>query len=44
MISRGDLSIFLTRPISGTILVVGAITLAAPLLLAWIKPLLSRRP
>jgi len=29
MISRGDLSIFLTRPISGTILIVGAITLVA---------------
>jgi len=43
MISRGDLSVFLSRPISGTILLVGAIVLAAPLLIAWIKPLIRRK-
>jgi putative tricarboxylic transport membrane protein len=43
MISRGDLSVFVSRPISGTILLVGAIVLAAPLLIAWIKPLISRK-
>ena len=30
MISRGDLSVFLSRPISGTILLIGAIVLVAP--------------
>ncbi|HBB17907.1 MAG: transporter [Syntrophus sp. RIFOXYC2_FULL_54_9] len=43
MISRGDLSVFLKRPISGTILLIGAIVLVAPLLIAWIKPLISRK-
>jgi TctA family transporter len=43
MISRGDLSVFLNRPISGTILLFGAIVLVAPLLIAWIKPLISRK-
>jgi putative tricarboxylic transport membrane protein len=43
MISRGDLSVFVSRPISGTILLVGAIVLVAPLLMAWIKPLISRK-
>ena len=42
MISRGDLSVFLIRPISGTILAIGAIVLVAPLLIAWIKPMLRR--
>jgi putative tricarboxylic transport membrane protein len=42
MISRGDLSVFLTRPISGTILLVGAIVLVAPLLISWIRPFFSR--
>jgi putative tricarboxylic transport membrane protein len=42
MISRGDLSVFLSRPISGTILAVGAIVLVAPLLIAASKPLFKR--
>jgi len=41
MISRGDLSVFVNRPISGTILAVGAIVLVAPLLIALFKPLLK---
>jgi len=43
MISRGDLSVFVDRPISGTILAVGAIALVAPVLIAWIKPLFRRK-
>jgi putative tricarboxylic transport membrane protein len=43
MISRGDLSIFLSRPISATIILFGAIVLVAPLLIAWIKPLINRK-
>jgi putative tricarboxylic transport membrane protein len=43
MISRGDLSVFLSRPISATILLLGAIVLVAPLMIAWIKPLVSRK-
>jgi putative tricarboxylic transport membrane protein len=42
MISRGDLWVFVSRPISGTILAIGAIVLVAPVLIAWIKPLLKR--
>jgi putative tricarboxylic transport membrane protein len=43
MISRGDLSVFLTRPISGTILLIGAIVLIAPPLIVWTKSLLTRQ-
>ena len=43
MISRGDLSVFVNRPISGTILAVGAIVLVSPLLIAWTRPLLRRK-
>ncbi|TFG43424.1 MAG: hypothetical protein E4H48_02425 [Syntrophobacterales bacterium] len=42
MISRGDLSIFLNRPIAGTILLVGVLVLLGPILIAWIKPLIIR--
>ena len=42
MISRGDLSIFLNRPIAGTILLVGVLVLLGPILTAWIKPLIIR--
>jgi putative tricarboxylic transport membrane protein len=38
-ISEGDLSVFVTRPISGVLLVVAAVVLAAPRLLArWMPP------
>ena len=43
MISRGDLAVFLTRPISGTILFVGVLVLVGPILIAWIRPLISRK-
>jgi len=38
MISRGDLTVFLSRPISATILVVGAFAMVAPWLIALIWP------
>ncbi|MEW6720817.1 MAG: tripartite tricarboxylate transporter permease [Thermodesulfobacteriota bacterium] len=38
MINRGDLTVFLTRPISATILAVGAFALVVPSLIAWIWP------
>jgi putative tricarboxylic transport membrane protein len=43
MISRGDLAVFLSRPISGSILLFGALVLIGPLLIAWIKPLLKAK-
>ena len=43
MISRGDLSLFFSRPISGSILLFGALVLIGPLLIAWIKPLLKAK-
>jgi len=43
MISRGDLWVFLSRPISGTILAVGALVLVAPLLIAGFKLLFKRK-
>jgi putative tricarboxylic transport membrane protein len=43
MIGRGDLSVFLSRPISGSILLFGALVLIGPLLIAWIKPLFKTR-
>jgi putative tricarboxylic transport membrane protein len=42
MISRGDLAIFLTRPISATILAVGFLVLAGPVVIAALKPLFQR--
>jgi putative tricarboxylic transport membrane protein len=38
VISMGDFSTFLTRPISGTILAVSALLLLAPIIRRWIKP------
>ncbi|MBP2675042.1 MAG: hypothetical protein H6Q84_1882, partial [Deltaproteobacteria bacterium] len=43
MISRGDLAVFLTRPIAATILLVGVLALAVPAFFAWIKPLFLRK-
>jgi putative tricarboxylic transport membrane protein len=42
MISRGDLSVFVNRPIAGTILLVGVLALLGPTLIAWIRPLFKR--
>ncbi len=42
MISRGDLTVFLNRPIAGTILLVGVLVLLGPILIAWIKPRIIR--
>lgn len=38
VISMGDFSTFLTRPISGTILAVSALLLLGPIIRRWIKP------
>jgi putative tricarboxylic transport membrane protein len=38
VISMGDFSTFLTRPISGTILALSALLLLAPIIRRWIKP------
>jgi putative tricarboxylic transport membrane protein len=38
VISMGDFSTFLTRPISGTILAVSALLLLTPIIRRWIKP------
>lgn len=44
MISRGDLTIFLVRPIAGAILSIGLLALLAPILIARVKPLIMRKP
>ena len=43
MISQGDLFVFLTRPIAGTILLVGALAMLVPILIVWIKPFIMRK-
>jgi putative tricarboxylic transport membrane protein len=43
MISRGDLWVFVSRPISGTILAVGVLVLVAPLAIACARPLFKNR-
>jgi TctA family transporter len=43
MISRGDLAVFLTRPISALILGVGFLALVGPFLIRTLRPLTRRR-
>jgi len=38
MISKGDLTVFVTRPISATLLTVGLLVMALPPLLAAFRP------
>jgi putative tricarboxylic transport membrane protein len=42
MISRGDLTVFLVRPISALILAVGVLALIGPFLLKTLRPLIRR--
>lgn len=44
MISRGDLTSFVTRPISGTILAIGVLVLILPPGVAWYRKTTSRLP
>ena len=44
MISRGDLTVFLTRPISAMILAVGILALIGPFLLRPLRGLIRRKP
>ncbi len=44
MISRGDLGVFIHRPISGSILAVGLLVVVAPAILQRVRALLGRAP